>query len=162
MCGGMLAYARGPARCGLDESLNTHRRSRTVKVHERGDPMRTLIQGGWVVGYDGRGHELIPNGAVVFEDNRVLHVGRGFEGAVDRVIDAREKLVAPGFVNCHLHAAVNAGQTVFIADGKPDYFGSNFIGYVAPRRGAQAPRTIAKPDIGGRDRMWSAVRARAA
>jgi len=27
--------------------------------------MRTLIQGGWVVGYDGGGHELIPNGCVV-------------------------------------------------------------------------------------------------
>ena len=28
--------------------------------------MRTMIQGGWVVGFDGRGHELIPNGSVVF------------------------------------------------------------------------------------------------
>src|SRR5947207_4175136 len=159
MCGGMLAYARGPAGCGLDESSNTHRRSRTVRIHERGDPMRTLIQGGWVVGYDGRGHELIPNGTVVFEDNRVLHVGRGFEGAVDRTIDARGKLVSPGFVNCHLHAAVNAGQTVFIAAGKLDYFGSNFIGYVAPRRRAAPPRVNAKPDRGGTYGMWSALRA---
>ena len=121
--------------------------------------MRTLIQGGWVVGYDGRGHELIPNGAVVFENDRVVHVGRGFEGAVDRTVDARGKLISPGFVNCHLHASVNAGQTVFIADGKTDYFGSNFIGYVAPRRGAPAPRTMAKPDIGGTYGIWSALRA---
>ena len=69
--------------------------------------MRTLIQGGWVVGFDGRGHELIPNGSVVFENDKVVHVGRGFDGAVDRRVDATGKLVSPGLVNCHLHAAVN-------------------------------------------------------
>jgi cytosine/adenosine deaminase-related metal-dependent hydrolase len=78
---------------------------------------------------------------------------------VDRTIDAHGKLVSPGFINCHLHAAVNAGQTVFIADGKLDYFGSNFIGYVAPRRGSTPPGAIAKPDIAGRYGMWSALRA---
>jgi cytosine/adenosine deaminase-related metal-dependent hydrolase len=121
--------------------------------------MRTLIQGGWVVGFDGRGHELIPDGSVVFEGDRLIHVGRDFGGTVDVTIDARGKLVSPGFINCHLHAAVNAGQTVFIADGKLDYFGSNFIGYVAPRRGAAPPSTIAKPDIAGMYGMWSGLRA---
>lgn len=121
--------------------------------------MRTLIQGGWVVGYDGRGHELIRNGSVVFEDDRLVHVGRDFEGSVDHTIDARGKLVSPGFINCHLHPAVNARQTVFIADGKLDYFGSNFIGYAAPRRGATPPGALAKPDIAGTYGMWSALRA---
>jgi len=76
--------------------------------------MRTLIQGGWVVGYSGGGHELIPNGCVVFEDDRVIHVGRQFDGAVDRRVDAAGKLVSPGLINCHLHAATNAGQAVFL------------------------------------------------
>ena len=71
--------------------------------------MRTLIQGGWVVGYDGRGHELIPNGAVVYEDDRVIHVGRAFDGRVDRTLNASGKLVSPGFINCHLHAAGGVG-----------------------------------------------------
>jgi cytosine/adenosine deaminase-related metal-dependent hydrolase len=121
--------------------------------------MRTLIQGGWVVGFDGAGHVLVPEGCVVFEGDRVVHVGRRFDGAVDRTIDARGKLVSPGFINCHLHAAVNAGQTVFIEPGKTDYFGSNFIGYVAPRRGAKPPRTSADARIGGTYGMWSALRA---
>jgi cytosine/adenosine deaminase-related metal-dependent hydrolase len=120
--------------------------------------MRTLIQGGWVVGFDGSGHVLVPDGCVVFEDDRVVHVGRRFDGQADRTIDARGKLVSPGFVNCHLHAAVNAGQTVFIEPGKTDYFGSNFIGYVAPRRGAKPPRASADPRIGGTYGMWSALR----
>jgi 5-methylthioadenosine/S-adenosylhomocysteine deaminase len=57
--------------------------------------MRTLIQGGWVVGYAGSGHELIPNGCVVFEDDRVVHVGATFDGPVDRRIDGAGKLVSP-------------------------------------------------------------------
>src|SRR5438477_12870160 len=104
--------------------------------------MRTLIQGGWVVGYDHGGHELIPNGCVVFEGDRIIHVGGPFSGTVDRRIDASGKLVSPGFVNCHLHAAVNSGQWVFLDGLKADYFGSNFIGYVAPRKGVPAPRTM--------------------
>lgn len=120
--------------------------------------MRTLIQGGWVVGYD-RGHQLIPNGSVVFEGDRLIHVGREFEGSVDRTVDARGKLVSPGFINSHLHAAVNSAQTVFIADGKLDYFGSNFIGYAAPRKGTTPPSKIANPELAGTYGMWSALRA---
>ena len=120
--------------------------------------MRTLIQGGWVVGFDGNGHVLIPDGCVVFEGDQIVYVGRRFDGQVDRTVDARGKLVSPGFVNCHLHASVNAGQTVFIEPGKTDYFGSNFIGYVAPRRGTKPPRGSADPQIGGTYGMWSALR----
>jgi cytosine/adenosine deaminase-related metal-dependent hydrolase len=121
--------------------------------------MRTLIQGGWVVGYDGRGHEIHRNGSVVFEDDRVIHVGGGrFDGAVDRRIDATGKLVSPGLVNCHLHAAVNAGQSVYLESLKTDYFGQNFVTYVAPRRGKPAPRTMARPDLAAQYGMWSALR----
>jgi len=121
--------------------------------------MRTLIQGGWIVGFDGRIHELIPNGSIVFESDRIIHVGRDFDGQVDRTIDARGKLVSPGFINCHIHASVNAAQTVFIADdGKFDYFGSNFIGYAAPRRGASPPSAPANAELAGRYGMWSALR----
>ena len=42
--------------------------------------MKTLIQGGWVVGHNGRGHELLPEGVVVYEDDRIVHVGYGFDG----------------------------------------------------------------------------------
>ena len=121
--------------------------------------MRTLIQGGWVVGFDGRGHELIPNGCVVFEDDRVVHVGARFDGPVDRRMDATGKLVSPGLINCHLHAATNAGQAVFLDGLKADYFASNFVGYVAPRRGAAVPRVGDRADVAGTYGLWSALRA---
>src|SRR2546429_856242 len=115
--------------------------------------MRTLIQGGWVVGYDGRGHELIPNGCVVFEDDRIVHVGARFDGPVDRRVDAAGKLVSPGLINCHLHAATNAGQAVFLDGLKADYFGSNFVGYVAPPRGTTVPRAGDRADVAGNHRL---------
>src|SRR2546428_10749364 len=124
--------------------------------------MRTLIQGGWVVGYDGRGHELIPRGCVVFEDDRVVHVGSRFDGPVDRRVDAAGKLVAPGLINCHLHAATNAGQAVFLDGLKAHYFGSNLGGYVAPRRGTPAPRAGDRADVAGTPGPRAAARARAA
>ena len=120
--------------------------------------MRTLIQGGWVVGYDGHTHVLFPNGSLVFDGDRVIHVGHAFGGAVDHTIDARGKLVSPGFINCHLHAATNARQTVFIADDKLDYFGSNFIGYVAARRDASPPSNQTNTQLAGTYGMWSALR----
>ena len=121
--------------------------------------MRTLIQGGWVVGYDGRGHVLIPNGCVVFEEDRVRYVGRRFEGQVDRRIEALGKLVSPGFINCHLHCATNAVQSVFLDGLKADYFGSNFVGYAAPRRGVAPPRASQRADLAGAYGLWSALRS---
>ena len=121
--------------------------------------MRTLIEGGWVVGYSGSGHELIPNGCVVFEDDRIIHVGSTFDGPVDRRVDATGKLVSPGLINCHLHAATNAGQAVFLDGLKADYFGSNFVGYVAPRRGTAVPRAGDRADVAGTYGLWSALRA---
>ena len=44
---------------------------------------------------------LLRDGVVVFEDNRIVHVGPRFDGTVDREIDARGKLVSPGFTRRH-------------------------------------------------------------
>ena len=73
--------------------------------------MRTLIQGGWIVGFDGRGHQLFRDGSLVYEHDRILHVGQRFEGQVDQTIDARGMLVMPGLINTHLHLGTNAAHT---------------------------------------------------
>src|SRR5207247_8627301 len=101
---------------------------------------------------------MIPDGGVVFDDDHVIHVGPTFDGPVDRRIDATGKLVSPGLVNFHLHAATNAGQAVFLDGLKADYFGSNFVGYVAPRRGASVPRAGDRADVAAPYRPWSALR----
>jgi 5-methylthioadenosine/S-adenosylhomocysteine deaminase len=83
----------------------------------------TLIQGGWVVGFDGESHILIPDGVVVYEDDRITYVGRSYDGAVDTRLDARGRLVSPGLIDCHVHAAVDT-QIMYLEAGRRDFFGS--------------------------------------
>ena len=58
--------------------------------------MRTKIEATWIVGYARGHHALLRDAELVFEGNRIAHVGKGFEGHVDQVIDAKGKLVSPG------------------------------------------------------------------
>jgi 5-methylthioadenosine/S-adenosylhomocysteine deaminase len=125
---------------------------------EREGSMRTLIQGGWVVGYNGRGHELLRDGVVVYEDNQIIHVGHRFDGQADRTIDARGKLVSPGFINCHLHAGTNAPTQFLIDHTKADYFGSNFIAYGAGLRGTTDSRANTRVEVEQKFGIWAAVR----
>jgi 5-methylthioadenosine/S-adenosylhomocysteine deaminase len=57
--------------------------------------MRTRILCGWLVGHADAHRTLWRNAEFVFEGNTVLFVGARFDGAVDREIDAPDKLVAP-------------------------------------------------------------------
>lgn len=67
----------------------------------------TLIEGGYVVPIEGP-VEVIENGAVAFEDDRITYVGPGRGAEIDRQnfdhrIDATGKAVLPGLVNTHTH-----------------------------------------------------------
>jgi cytosine/adenosine deaminase-related metal-dependent hydrolase len=79
--------------------------------------MRTLIQGGWIVGYQHSHHTILRDGVVVIEGDRVLHVGPTFDGDVDATLDARGKLVSPGFVNAHALANIDI-QTLVLDAGE--------------------------------------------
>ncbi|UCD44966.1 MAG: ethylammeline chlorohydrolase, partial [Candidatus Bathyarchaeota archaeon] len=63
--------------------------------------MITEIDGSYIVVFDGEEHRLLRDGVVVYEDDRLIHVGKSYGGRVDRRIDARGKLVCPGFINIH-------------------------------------------------------------
>jgi len=120
--------------------------------------MRTLVQGGWIVGFDGRAHQLFRDGTLVYEHDRVLHVGQRFEGQVDQTIDARGMLVMPGLINTHLHLGTNAAHTFFLDDTKADYFGANFYAYSVPRRGATDARAATRADVEQKYGLWAAIR----
>jgi 5-methylthioadenosine/S-adenosylhomocysteine deaminase len=97
--------------------------------------MRTLIQGGWVVGHADGQHQVLRDGVCVVEDDRILYVGKQFDGAVDATIDARGKLVSPGLITTHLHAGVNAGEYVFLDEGRPETMARNYLNWQAGLRG---------------------------
>ena len=75
---------------------------------------RTLIQGGWIVGFQDGHHAVLRDGVVVYEDDHILYVGPSFAGAVDAVIPAAGKLVAPGLVN--IHALSNIDVQTLVLD----------------------------------------------
>jgi cytosine/adenosine deaminase-related metal-dependent hydrolase len=66
----------------------------------------TKIDGSFVVAFDGKEHRLIRDGVVVYEDDVISSVGKTYTGKVDRVVDAKGKIVCPGFINIHALTSV--------------------------------------------------------
>jgi cytosine/adenosine deaminase-related metal-dependent hydrolase len=109
--------------------------------------MKTLIRGAYVVGFDGSRHEIIRNGAVVFENDRIVHVGRDYPGPVDRTLAAPGSLISPGFINSHIHTGSNAGDYMLTEADKPDFLGSNYLAHAGPLKGKSAPHHLENLDV---------------
>lgn len=103
--------------------------------------MRTKIEASWIVGHERGQHQLIRDGAVVYEGNTVIHAGKRFEGRVDKTIDAKDKLVAPGFIDTHVHSGHRASHRLITDTGRPMYYGQPFFEISVPKEG-----TIVKGD----------------
>src|SRR5437764_6244601 len=97
--------------------------------------MRTQINAAWIVGHHNGAHTLIRNGTLVYEGSRIIHVGHDFEGCVDRTIAAADRLVAPGFIDTHVHAGHRASHRLISDAGRPMYFGQPFLEISVPREG---------------------------
>ncbi len=63
-----------------------------------------LIKNGTVVTL-GENNRVIDDGAVLIENTKIKQIGKSseFTGPYDRVVDARNKVVLPGFINAHMH-----------------------------------------------------------
>ncbi len=101
--------------------------------------MRTVIEGGWVVAWNGRGHEVHEQGSVVFEGDRVVHAGGPWAGPADARIAARGKLVSPGFINTHVHTAGAGGDYLLLDMARNDYRTANYMSFAAPLKGKMTP-----------------------
>ena len=113
--------------------------------------MRTKISASWIVGHDRGRHTLVRDGEVVFEGNTIVHVGAGFEGRVDRTIDATGKLVAPGFIDTHVHSGHRASHRLITDTGRPMYYGQPFLEISVPKEGKVVkgdPRYLKHGDAG--------------
>ncbi len=97
---------------------------------------RTAINAGYIIAHDGRGHRLLRDGVVVVEGNSILHVGPRFDGRVDEVVDARDRVVTPGLITTHAHIAGSPLDRSFIEDrGNPQFWYSGLF-EMLPVRGA--------------------------
>jgi 5-methylthioadenosine/S-adenosylhomocysteine deaminase len=97
--------------------------------------MRTKVAATWVVGHEKGHHTLIRDGEVVFEGNKIVHVGKGFEGHVDKTIDAKGKLITPGFIDTHVHSGHRASHRLITDTGRPMYYGQPFPEISVPKEG---------------------------
>jgi 5-methylthioadenosine/S-adenosylhomocysteine deaminase len=97
--------------------------------------MRTKIEATWIVGHERGQHALIRDGELVYEDNKILHVGKGFEGRIDKVIDAKRMLVAPGFIDTHVHSGHRASHRLITDTGRPMHYGQPFLEISVPKEG---------------------------
>jgi 5-methylthioadenosine/S-adenosylhomocysteine deaminase len=112
--------------------------------------MRTLIHGGYVVGFDGKEHEIIKDGVVVFQNDRIEFVGKEYSQPVDRKIDAKGCLVSPGFIDTHFHSGINATDYLLNDVNKTDYFASNYLSHGGPRRDGAHAAHLKDVDVGQR------------
>ena len=113
--------------------------------------MRTLIKARWIVGHENGGHRLVRDGVLVYEGNRIIHVGGAFEGHADRTIDAGDKLVAPVFIDTHVHSGHRASHRLITDTGRPMYYGQPFLEISVPKEGKVVkgdPRYLKHGDAG--------------
>jgi 5-methylthioadenosine/S-adenosylhomocysteine deaminase len=112
--------------------------------------MITLIQGGYVVGFNGTEHEIIKDGVVVFDGDRIAAVGKEYNQPVDKKINAEGCLVSPGFIDTHFHSGINASDYILNDSTKVDFFAANYLAHGGPtRQGAHAAH-LKDVDVGQR------------
>jgi cytosine/adenosine deaminase-related metal-dependent hydrolase len=106
-------------------------------------PQRTVIRAGHVIAFDESEHRHLRNGVVVVEGQRIVHVGRSYDGPGD-VVDAPNDVLTPGLISTHAHIAGSPLDRSFIEDrGNPQFFLSGLF-EMLPVRGA------AQDEAGGR------------
>ncbi|MCZ6873546.1 MAG: chlorohydrolase family protein [bacterium] len=98
--------------------------------------MRTKLQGGVVVGFNGHSHVLIQDGVVVWDDDQIVFVGKQYDQPVDRNLHASERLIIPGLIDLHWHAGIRANWRLTSDHGDLQFFGAGFPNTDAGRRGA--------------------------
>ncbi len=96
--------------------------------------MITLIDGGYIVAFDGEEHRILRDGTVVVEDDKIIYVGKSYGGPIDRRIDARRSLVSPGFIALHSHICGGHGETGRRGDGsRRQLYNSDLFDRMFPR-----------------------------
>ena len=86
------------------------------------------IKGKWVIAHDGKDHRLVRDGVVVTEGNKIKHVGKSYNGKVDRWIDASTHVVIPGMICTHTHASSAPKDKSFIDDTGARHFYMSSLG----------------------------------
>ena len=120
--------------------------------------MKIRIDGGVVAGWSGSGHELVPDGCVLIEGDRIKAVGKEKSQPADETINASGKIVCPGFVNLHVHSQLNSGDYLLADVTKKDYLAANYFVFGAPMKEKIQSPPPAAVAIGRKYALYTALR----
>ena len=68
--------------------------------------MKTKITNAKVITMDTK-HKEVEDLDVVYENDTIIFVGKDYNEEVDKVIDAKGKILMPGLINCHTHLGMS-------------------------------------------------------
>lgn len=120
--------------------------------------MITKIEGGTIVAWSGKHHELIPDGTVLIDKDAVTYVGTDRTKPADKTINASGWLVCPGFINLHVHSQLNVGDYLLADVTKKDYLSANWFVFGAPLKEKVVPPPPPAVALGRRYALFSALK----
>ncbi len=68
--------------------------------------MKIWIRNGYVISMDEK-KEIITQEDIVIENDIILFIGKNYKGSYDKIIDAKDRYVLPGLINCHTHLGMS-------------------------------------------------------
>lgn len=99
--------------------------------------MRTLIKARWVIAFEQGRHCVIDHGQLVYEGEHIIYVGTRYDGHVDQIIEASDSVLAPGFIDTHVHSGHRALHKLLADGGRPALFGQPYMDVTIARQGTQ-------------------------
>lgn len=61
--------------------------------------MKTKLKANCIIGFDGKHHVYLRNAELVYEGDRIIYVGKSFDGTCDEERDFGNALISPGFID---------------------------------------------------------------
>ncbi len=98
--GATLAAGVASGLPAADAAENLRRFERQAAVDSRD---RILLKGGTIISMDAKVGDLV-QGDVLIEGKKIAAIGPTLSAADAQVIDARDTIIVPGFVDCHRHS----------------------------------------------------------
>lgn len=97
---------------------------------------RTRIDAGLIVAFQDGEHRLLRDGCMVVDGNEIVFVGKTYAEPVDTVVDARTRLITPGYINTHSHLSESPLDKSFLEDVGTRQFSGSGLPEMLPIRSA--------------------------
>ena len=96
----------------------------------------TLYRAPWIIAFQDGSHTLLEDGCLVVEGDRIAHVGRDYDGEVDREVRTRS-VITPGMISTHAHMNESPIDKTIVEDAnKRQFWSSSLIEILPPRASA--------------------------